>query len=189
MVHIEGGCLCGKVRYSADTEPVFVGVCHCTDCQRFTGSAFATVIGVPAPALNVTGELKTFTKPGDTGKPIHRRFCSECGSGIMDEADALSGIVMLNAGTLDDRSWGTLAFRFVANRTPSRIAAVDWQMLIVRAGDHGIGQWNDAVESHRRGDTARLRAHRRVGGIARLPGAQDGKRQQAAEDIAHQASM
>jgi len=34
MAHIEGGCLCGKVRYSADAEPVFVGVCHCADCQR-----------------------------------------------------------------------------------------------------------------------------------------------------------
>jgi len=91
MAHIEGGCLCGKVRYSADAEPVFVGVCHCADCQHFTGSAFSTVIAVPAPALRVTGTLKTFTKPGDTGKPMHRRFCPECGCGLMDEADALPG--------------------------------------------------------------------------------------------------
>src|SRR5919206_2098003 len=103
MARIEGGCLCGKVRYSADAEPVFVGVCHCADCQRFTGSAFATVVAVPA--LKVTGTLRTFTKPGDTGKPMHRRFCPECGSGVVDEADALPGLVMLNVGTLDDRSW------------------------------------------------------------------------------------
>ncbi len=105
MAHIEGGCLCGRVRYGADTDPAFVGVCHCNDCQRFTGSAFATVVAVPAAALKITGSLKTFTKPGDSGKPIHRRFCPECGSGIMDEADALPGVAMLNAGTLDDRSW------------------------------------------------------------------------------------
>ena len=105
MGHIEGGCLCGKVRYSADTEPVFVSVCHCTDCQHFTGSAFATIIGVRARALKVTGTLKTFTKLGDSGKPIHRRFCPECGSGIMDEADVLPGVAMVNAGSLDDRSW------------------------------------------------------------------------------------
>ena len=36
---------------------------------------------------------------------MHRRFCPECGSGILDEADALPGVVMVNAGTLDDRSW------------------------------------------------------------------------------------
>jgi hypothetical protein len=105
MTHIDGGCLCRKVRYSADAEPIFIGVCHCTDCQQFTGSAFATVLGLPAPTLKITGALKTFTKSGDTGKLMHRRFCPECGSGVIDEADALPGVVMVNVGTLDDRSW------------------------------------------------------------------------------------
>lgn len=105
MVHIESGCLCGRVRYSADVEPAFVGLCHCTDCQRFSGSAFATVVGMPASALTVTGSLRTFTKAGDSGRPMHRRFCPDCGSGVLDEADALPGIVMVNVGTLDDRSW------------------------------------------------------------------------------------
>jgi hypothetical protein len=105
MARIEGHCLCGNVRYSADAEPTFVGVCHCSDCQRFTGSAFSTVVAVPASALKVTGTLKTFSKRGDSGKPIHRRFCPECGSGIIDEAEALPGVAMVNAGTLDDRSW------------------------------------------------------------------------------------
>ena len=105
MPHISGGCLCGSVRYSADADPAFVGVCHCDDCQRFTGSAFATVIAVPSSALKLTGTLKTFTKRGDSGKAIHRRFCPECGSGVLDEADALSGLAMLNSGSLDDRSW------------------------------------------------------------------------------------
>jgi len=53
----------------------------------------------------VAGTLKTFTKAGGSGKSIHRRFCPECGSGILDEADALPGIAMVNAGSLDDRSW------------------------------------------------------------------------------------
>jgi len=102
MTHIEGGCLCGRVRYSADVEPAFVSVCH---CEKFSGTAFATVVGLPGPALHVSGTLKTFTKTGTTGKLIHRRFCPECGSGIVEEADALPGIAMVNAGTLDDRSW------------------------------------------------------------------------------------
>lgn len=105
MPHIEGGCLCGRVHYVADAEPAFVGVCHCTDCQKFTGSAFSTVIALPAAALKVKGALKTFTKPGDSGKSIHRRFCPECGSPIVDEAEAMPGMVMINAGTLTDRSW------------------------------------------------------------------------------------
>ena len=62
MPTITGGCLCGKIRYSADAEPAFVGLCHCHDCQKFTGSAFAAVIGLPKSAVTVTGALKGFTK-------------------------------------------------------------------------------------------------------------------------------
>lgn len=51
------------------------------------------------------GTLKTFTKPGDTGKSMHRRFRPECGSGVIDKGDGLPGVVMVNVGTLDDRSW------------------------------------------------------------------------------------
>jgi hypothetical protein len=104
MAHLQGGCLCGKVRYSAEAEPVFSGVCHCTDCQKFTGSAFSTVVGVPKDAITLTGTTKTFTKNGDSGKPIHRHFCPECGSSVMDEAEMMPGIVMINTGTLDDPS-------------------------------------------------------------------------------------
>jgi hypothetical protein len=105
MAEISGGCLCGAVRYSGNAEPMFAGVCHCTDCQKFSGSAFASVIAVPMAAVAVTGTLKTFTKMGDSGKPMHRQFCPECGSGIMDEADLMPGVAMLNVGTLDDPSW------------------------------------------------------------------------------------
>jgi hypothetical protein len=105
MVEFSGGCLCGAVRYSGSAEPMFSGLCHCQDCQKFTGTAFATVIAVPAAAVSVTGTLKTFTKTGDSGQSIHRRFCPECGSGIVDEADLMPGAAMLNVGTLDDPSW------------------------------------------------------------------------------------
>jgi hypothetical protein len=105
MPQIAGGCLCGKVRYSANVDPSFVGVCHCSDCQKFTGSAFAVVIGVPETSLSVQGRLASFSKTGDSGKSIERRFCPECGSSVADVAAALPGIVMLSSGTLDDASW------------------------------------------------------------------------------------
>ena len=53
MRQIAGGCLCGKVRYSAEAEPIFAGVCHCRNCQKESGSAFAVVIGIPQSALSV----------------------------------------------------------------------------------------------------------------------------------------
>ena len=105
MPEIKGGCLCGAVRYSASGDPAFVGVCHCTDCQKFTGAPFGAILGVPKPALSVQGEMTSYAKTGDTGKTITRRFCPKCGSSLMDEADALPNIVMIGVGTLDDASW------------------------------------------------------------------------------------
>jgi hypothetical protein len=102
---IEGGCLCGKVRYSADAEPAFVGVCHCKDCQRETGTAFNVVVAVAKPELSLQGTLKTFSGRGDSGKAVNRRFCPECGSSILSEPDALPGVAIIKVGTLDDTSW------------------------------------------------------------------------------------
>ena len=92
---IEGGCLCGKVRYSADAEPAFVGVCHCKNCQKGTGTAFAIVVAVQKPALNVQGTLQTFTDRGDSGKTTYRRFCPECGSALFDEAEVMPDVAMI----------------------------------------------------------------------------------------------
>ncbi len=102
---IDGGCLCGKVRYSADAEPTFVGVCHCKNCQKGTGTAFAVVVGLQKPALSVQGPLTTFIGQGNSGKATYRRFCPECGSPLIDEAEALPAVAMILAGTLDDASW------------------------------------------------------------------------------------
>jgi hypothetical protein len=55
--------------------------------------------------MSVQGKPNVFTKSGDTGKPIERQFCPECGSSIIDEAAALPDMVMITAGTLDDPSW------------------------------------------------------------------------------------
>jgi hypothetical protein len=102
---IEGGCLCGKVRYSADAEPSFVGVCHCKNCQSATGTAFNTVVGVPKSTLEMQGSLKSYADRGDSGKAVSRLFCPECGSSVIDEAEAFPGVSFILAGTLDDTSW------------------------------------------------------------------------------------
>lgn len=105
MASITGGCLCGAVRYSAEAEPAFVGICHCRNCQKATGSAFAVVAGLPEAALSVSGEVKTFRDTGDSGKALFRRFCPDCGSTLFDAAEAMPGVVMVLTGTMDDPSW------------------------------------------------------------------------------------
>ena len=55
---INGGCLCGAVRYECNAEPLFTGNCHCRDCQRASGGAYSPAMGVPTDALKITGEVK-----------------------------------------------------------------------------------------------------------------------------------
>ena len=102
---IEGGCLCGKVSYSGDAEPIFMGVCHCSNCQKGSGTAFNVVVAVPKPAITVQGSLKTFQGRGDSGKATYRRFCPECASPIAIEAEVMPDVVMIPTGTLVDASW------------------------------------------------------------------------------------
>ncbi|MGH7111129.1 MAG: GFA family protein [Stellaceae bacterium] len=101
---LSGGCLCGQVRYQAEAEPVFVGVCHCRNCQKQTGSAFNIVVAVPKPALSVAGVPRTYDDRGDSGKVLSRSFCPQYGSTLFDEAEAMPGVMMISAGTLDDAS-------------------------------------------------------------------------------------
>jgi hypothetical protein len=102
MTDTTGGCLCGRVRYTATGEPAFSGICHCRNCQRFTGSAFETTIGFPTSSVSVQGDLKTYDEISDAGRALHRRFCPNCGSGVLVEADAFPGVTIFLAGSLDD---------------------------------------------------------------------------------------
>ena len=104
MTTFAGGCLCGRVRYTVSAEPVFIGVCHCRDCQRATGSAFAPVLGFPKDAVRIAGELRTYEGSGDSGQATYRSFCPNCGSGISDEVAVMPGVLMILAGSLDDPS-------------------------------------------------------------------------------------
>jgi hypothetical protein len=101
-MEIKGGCLRGAVRYTAEADPTSASVCHCRDCQKFTGSAFATLVRVPKEAVTIEGMLKTLSSIGGSGNPILRHFCPECGSSIAEEPGIRPGVILLNVGTFDD---------------------------------------------------------------------------------------
>jgi len=105
MREMVGGCLCGKVRYSVTADPAVMAVCHCKNCQRQSGTAFGTVVGVPKGTLNVTGTLRTYQDLSETGNANHRRFCPECGSRVTGDVDSIPNLTFIMAGTLDDTSW------------------------------------------------------------------------------------
>ena len=102
MPMITGGCLCGAVRYTAEADPTTATVCHCRDCQKFSGSAFAALVRVSKENLTLNGTLKTFSSIGGSGNPLLRHFCPECGSSIAEEPGPRPDIFVLNVGTFDN---------------------------------------------------------------------------------------
>jgi hypothetical protein len=102
MTPISGGCLCGKVRYTVTAEPLLRAVCHCRDCQRFTGSGFVAIMQVPRDSVRIEGELRGIDLPGGSGKTIRRLFCPNCGSSLFAEPFLRPGRINVMAGTLDD---------------------------------------------------------------------------------------
>ena len=80
---IDGGCHCGFIAYEAEIDADKVGICHCTDCQTLSGSAFRT--GVPVPDTDfklLAGEPKTYVKIAESGNRRAQVFCPECGTHI-----------------------------------------------------------------------------------------------------------
>jgi hypothetical protein len=105
MREMIGGCLCGQVRYSANADHPGVFVCHCEDCQKQTGTAFAIFVAVAKSAISTQGLLKTFHDKADTGQLVERSFCPECGSPIVFNSAGNPGLTFIYGGTLDDTSW------------------------------------------------------------------------------------
>ena len=99
-----GGCLCGKVRYTAVWPPLATVVCHCKNCQKQAGTALSVVAVLPRHGLQLSGELTTYQDRGASGQPVYRKFCGRCGSPVVTDTPAAEdqGIVFIKAGTLDE---------------------------------------------------------------------------------------
>jgi hypothetical protein len=80
---VDGRCHCGHITYEAEIDPEQVRICHCTDCQTLSGSAFRTVAATkPGTFKLLSGQPKIYVKVGENGTPRQQSFCPECGSPI-----------------------------------------------------------------------------------------------------------
>ncbi|WP_018260934.1 GFA family protein [Methylobacterium sp. WSM2598] len=101
---LTGGCACRAVRYEAEADPVLMLNCHCRDCQRATGSAYAALVVVPKATVRVQGTVKQHEVVGGSGKLVWREFCPSCGNPVSIRLEKMPGIVALAASSLDDPS-------------------------------------------------------------------------------------
>ena len=104
-MHIDGGCHCGNVGYEADIDAEKVILCHCTDCQVISGTAFRTVVFVPEAKFNLLeGSLKTYIKTADSGNKRAMAFCADCGTHIYaTSVDGDDKVLGLRVGTTRQR--------------------------------------------------------------------------------------
>lgn len=97
---LRGSCLCGTVRYEITGTPLMMYYCHCRDCRKATGSAFATNILVSTGDLAVVAGQERLTA-FESSPNKYRHFCGACGSPIFSKGDS-AHFVSVRSGTLDD---------------------------------------------------------------------------------------
>lgn len=100
-----GGCACGNIRYECTEEPIVQLICHCRDCQRASGSAFAPAMFFASDKFRFLKSTPKFHEVvGGSGRKIQRGFCAECGSFICAHWPANPLIMIVSPISLDDRS-------------------------------------------------------------------------------------
>ncbi|KND90079.1 hypothetical protein TOPH_05319 [Tolypocladium ophioglossoides CBS 100239] len=98
----KGSCACGEIAYQFSGEPTATALCHCVDCQKWTGSAFTSNAVVPRTSFQVTkGTPKTWDVVGASGKINKHFFCATCGSSLYTELEIMPTVTCVKAGGLD----------------------------------------------------------------------------------------
>ena len=104
-MNIDGGCHCGLIRCEARIEPDAVAVCHCTDCQMLSGTAFRVVVPAPAVGFRLTaGQPQTYVKTAESGKRRVQAFRPECGTPIYATSPTDRTSYSLRVGTIRQRA-------------------------------------------------------------------------------------
>jgi hypothetical protein len=101
---IEGNCHCGAISYEAEINPQYVVICHCTDCQTFSGAPYR--ISVPAKSENFTlrGEPKTYVKTAASGNKRVLAFCADCGTALYSTTMEDRAVYNLRLGAVKQRA-------------------------------------------------------------------------------------
>ena len=101
---VNGNCHCGAIRFTADVDESQVMICHCTDCQTLTGSAFRVVVPAETEALRLEGAPKIYVKTAQSGAQRVQAFCPNCGTPLYSSAVADAKRVFLRTGAIRERA-------------------------------------------------------------------------------------
>lgn len=94
-------CACRQLQVEADGEPLIVSLCHCTECQRRTGSPFGIGAWYPKENVRIRGEMKIFVRPIED-RIVTNHFCPNCGGTVLWEASKRQGLIAIAVGMFGD---------------------------------------------------------------------------------------
>jgi hypothetical protein len=102
---VHGSCHCGNVTYEALVDPATTGICHCTDCQQLTGSAYRVSVRAIEGSLRLgSGQPAIYVKTGDSGSKRAQAFCHACGSPLYTYDADNPGVYGLRVGCIAERA-------------------------------------------------------------------------------------
>lgn len=112
----QASCQCGRLTARCEGEPVRISVCHCLNCQRRSGSAFAAQARFPADQVVVEGEYRTFDLTGDEGGVARFRFCPTCAATIAYQILSQPDLIAIPIGAFADPNFPPPTFSVYEQR-------------------------------------------------------------------------
>ena len=111
MTRRTASCRCGQLTVIVSGEPVRVSACHCLNCKKRSGSAFAVQARWPAEQVKIEGRSKSFVKVADSGNRATFHFCPECGSDVhYSNEGVFDDLIAIPLGAFDDPFFLTPSF-------------------------------------------------------------------------------
>ena len=98
-------CSCGQLRVTCEGEPVRISICHCLECQKRTGSVFATQARFPREAVTIEGRAAQWTRVGDSGGSAAFGSCPVCSSTVYWEPAEMPDLIYVAVGAFADPSF------------------------------------------------------------------------------------
>jgi hypothetical protein len=120
-MHISGQCHCGAISFTALIDPSRVIVCHCADCQAFSGAPFRAVVPTPVDNVTLTGQPRLYVKVAASGNRRAQAFCADCGTQLYATEPDVPTTINFRLGCVNERAqlspavqiWGQSALAWV----------------------------------------------------------------------------
>lgn len=126
----KASCRCGQLTVECTGEPVRVSACHCLDCKKRSGSAFASQVRFPADQVTISGQSSDYVHVGDSGNAATFHFCPTCGGALFYRNASIPDTIAVALGNFEDPWFASPSFSVFENRK------MDWVQIVGDGIEH-----------------------------------------------------